>query len=281
MLAALVGCGPDYSPNTYSTAAVQQANKVDQGVVAGFREVAIKADGTVGAVTGGAAGGVLGAQAPGGGVTTALSAIGSTFIGGLVGMTVERTAGDTTAFEYIVRKPNGDLVSVTQKDVTPLAVGLKVLVIEGKQARIVPDYSVPENARASSATGATGKTENKTETKNGGSSAKSNTTDRTNETDQATNGVTATDAPSDTGAAPAQTPQPAAVDTLPASASGEVDSAPVSPSQGSAPQPAATPAPEMTPTQAANPAQADQDGSAPLAAPTQAAPAFSEGEPRP
>src|SRR4051812_31888142 len=60
LLVALSGCGPDYSPNSYSAAAVQQANKVDQGVVAGFREIAIKADGTVGAVTGGAAGGVLG-----------------------------------------------------------------------------------------------------------------------------------------------------------------------------------------------------------------------------
>src|SRR3954452_128681 len=82
LLVALIGCGPDYSPNSYSAAAVQQANKVDQGVVAGFREIAIKADGTIGAVTGGAAGGVLGAQAPDGGVVTALSAIGGTLIGG-------------------------------------------------------------------------------------------------------------------------------------------------------------------------------------------------------
>lgn len=280
MLAALGGCSPDYSPNTYSPAAVQQANKVDQGVIAGFREVAIKSDGTVGAVTGGAAGGVLGAQAPGGGINTALTAIGGTFIGGLVGTTVEHTTGDITAFEYLVRKPNGDLVSVTQKDVTPLAVGLKVLVIEGKQARVVPDYSVPENARAPAVTG---KTENKTETKNGGSSAKSNTTDKANETDQATKGVTATDTAGDTRAAPAQPPQPAAVDTLAIPASGEVDSAPASPSQGSAPQPAATPAPQMTPAQAADPqpAEADQHGSTPLAEPTQAAPAFSEGEPTP
>jgi outer membrane lipoprotein SlyB len=33
-------------------------------------------------------------------------------------------------------------VSVTQKDATPLPIGQKVLVIAGKQARIVPDYTV-------------------------------------------------------------------------------------------------------------------------------------------
>jgi outer membrane lipoprotein SlyB len=305
MLATLVGCGPDYSANTYSTAAVQQANKVEQGVIAGYREVAIRADGTVGAVTGGAAGGVLGAQAAPGGVTTALSAIGGTLIGGLVGTTVEHAAGDTKAFEYLVRKPNGDLVSVTQKDMTPLAVGLKVLVIEGKQARIVADYSVPQDMGAPSAAGATGKTENKadnkTATKDGDASAKSATTDGADKAgaDKAANRVTTTDAPSDTGPAPTQASRPAPIETSPAPASGVVDSAPApqpappqaSPPQEAAPQAAATSASDTTPSapalrQAAppaapqpaapQPAQSDQDGSAPPAASAQE-PASNEG----
>jgi outer membrane lipoprotein SlyB len=142
-LAALAGCTRNYSPNTYSSAAAQQANKVVQGVVAGFRQVEITPDGTVGTVTGGAAGGILGSQAPGGGVTTALSALGGTVVGGLFGTAIEKSAGTTTGFEYLVRKADGELLSVTQKDPTPLAVGQKVLLIEGNQARIVPDYSVP------------------------------------------------------------------------------------------------------------------------------------------
>ena len=56
------GCGPDYSPNTYASSAVQQANKVDQGVLVGVREVGVSASGTAGAVVGGAAGGIAGAQ---------------------------------------------------------------------------------------------------------------------------------------------------------------------------------------------------------------------------
>jgi outer membrane lipoprotein SlyB len=138
---ALAGCAPDYSPNTYDSAAVQQANKVDQGIVIGYREVKISDDGTVGAVTGGAAGGILGAQTDSPTVPTALTALGGTVVGGIVGLTVQHATGDTTGWEYIVRPSKGDLISVTQREPKPIAIGQKVLVIEGKQARIVPDYA--------------------------------------------------------------------------------------------------------------------------------------------
>ncbi|WP_372399593.1 glycine zipper 2TM domain-containing protein [Azospirillum sp. HJ39] len=139
----LAGCSSDYSPNTYASSAVQQANKVEPAVVVGFRQVAISANGTVGAVSGGAAGGILGAQVGSGGMNAALGTVGGTAIGGLLGTAIEHIAGDTTGWEYIVRKSNGDLLSLTQKEPQPLPIGQKVLVITGSQARIVPDYSTP------------------------------------------------------------------------------------------------------------------------------------------
>jgi outer membrane lipoprotein SlyB len=142
LAAGLGGCGDNYSPNTYSTVAVQQVNKVDRGVVVGVRRVDVSAPGVVGAAAGAAAGGAVGSQATGGGVGSALGAVGGALLGGLVGTEVEHAADDTFAYEYIVRKTSGDLLSVTQKDTTPLAIGTKVLVIEGKQARIVTDYTV-------------------------------------------------------------------------------------------------------------------------------------------
>jgi outer membrane lipoprotein SlyB len=141
-VAASVGCKPDYSPNTYAANAVQQANKVEAGVVVGFRQVAISANGTVGAVTGGAAGGILGSQAGAPAFGTALAAVGGTAVGSLVGTGIEHASGDTTGWEYIVRKSNGDLLSVTQREPQPLPIGQKVLVITGNQARVIPDYSV-------------------------------------------------------------------------------------------------------------------------------------------
>jgi outer membrane lipoprotein SlyB len=143
LCAALAACGPSYSPDTYASTAMQQANKVEKGVIVGVRPVAVTAAGTVGAVTGAAAGGVAGAQV-GGGPVGAFSAIGGSLVGGLVGTATEHTVSDTKAFEYIVRKPNNDLISVTQKDDTPLALGQKVLVIAGTQARVVPDYTMEE-----------------------------------------------------------------------------------------------------------------------------------------
>jgi outer membrane lipoprotein SlyB len=140
--ASLTGCGPDYSPDTYTPNAVQQANKVERGVVIGVRQIGVNAAGVVGAATGAAAGSVAGAQAPGGNVGSAFGAIGGGLVGGLLGSSVERAVGDTDAYEYIVRKDNNELVSVTQKDATPLKVGARVLVIAGSQARIVPDYTV-------------------------------------------------------------------------------------------------------------------------------------------
>jgi outer membrane lipoprotein SlyB len=145
---SMTGCSPSYSPNSYASNAAQLANKVDQGIVVGVRAVQISADATLGTGTGGAAGGIAGSQV-GGGVAGAFGALTGSVVGGAVGNVVTHAAGDTTGFEYIVRKTtngdknNGDLMSVTQKDMTPLDIGAHVLIIEGPQARIVADYTVP------------------------------------------------------------------------------------------------------------------------------------------
>ncbi len=150
-IAGIAGCGPDYSPNTYAASAVQQANKVDKGVIVGVRQIDVSAAGVVGATTGAAAGAAVGSNAPGGGLGSAFGAIGGGLLGGIVGSATEHTVGDTSGYEYIVRKLNGDLVSVTQKDSAPMAVGQHVLVIAGSQARIVPDYTVTPDAQPATA----------------------------------------------------------------------------------------------------------------------------------
>lgn len=140
-LLSLAACGPSYAPNTYSPNAMQQAAKVEQAVVVGVRPVRVSASGTVGAATGAAAGAAVGATVPGTDLGRALTGIGGGLVGGAVGTGVEHLGGDARAFEYILRKPNGELVSVTQRDKAPLALGEKVLVIAGPQARVVRDYT--------------------------------------------------------------------------------------------------------------------------------------------
>ena len=142
VLLPLAGCGNGYSPDVYATRAVQQANKVEQGVIVGVRQINISAGGETGAAAGAAAGGVIGAQSPSG-IFSALGGVGGAMIGGLAGSAVEHRIVDTVAHEYVVRVTGkAELISVTQRDERPLAVGQKVLVIAGNQARIVPDYTV-------------------------------------------------------------------------------------------------------------------------------------------
>lgn len=152
------GCSPSYSPDTYASRAVQQANKVEAGVVVGRRAVQISADGSTGAAAGAAAGGVAGTRVGGGDITSAFAGIGGGLIGGLLGAASEKGVGSTDGFEYIVRKPNGEMISVTQRDETPLNIGQKVLVIAGAQARIVPDYTVGDTAAQPGAAPAPGAT---------------------------------------------------------------------------------------------------------------------------
>ena len=129
LLAALSGCGPSQAP---TVVAVQQASTVAQGVIIGLHSVSV----------GAAAGDISGSQAASGPVS-AFTALGGSLVSGIPGSAAEHTTADTMVFEYIVRKANGNLVSVTQKDKAPLAIGQRVLVIAGNQARVVPDPTVP------------------------------------------------------------------------------------------------------------------------------------------
>lgn len=140
LLAGVSGCGPSYSPDAHSATAAQQANKADRGII--VRPVRIGVTGALGTVTRAAAGGTDGAQGGAGPVSAFSSTPGGPLAGRLAGSALEHATADAPACEYIIRKTNGSLVSVTQKDKVPLTVGERVLVIAGNQARVVPDDTV-------------------------------------------------------------------------------------------------------------------------------------------
>jgi outer membrane lipoprotein SlyB len=140
---SLTACSDGYSPNTYAATAAQQQAAVERGVIIGVRQVLISPDGTIGAASGGAAGGVAGAQLPGSNLATAFGAIGGTLVGGISGAAAQKAIGDTKAWEYIVQESGDKLVSITQTSKTALPIGQHVLVIaSSEQARIVPDYTI-------------------------------------------------------------------------------------------------------------------------------------------
>jgi outer membrane lipoprotein SlyB len=143
-LTLLAGCAPSLTPDIYATRAVQQANRVEQGVVVQVRRVRVEAEGSTGAAAGAGIGAAAGGAATvGNSFVRTLGAIGGGVVGGLVGSATERVAGDTPAHEYIVRRGDGVLLAVTQQDAVPLALGQRVLVITGSQARVIPDETLP------------------------------------------------------------------------------------------------------------------------------------------
>ncbi|MCW2238262.1 outer membrane lipoprotein [Azospirillum canadense] len=243
----LAGCTPNYSPNTYAATATQQANKVERAVVVGFRQVAISTNGTVGAVTGGAAGGVLGSQAGAIGMNAALGAVTGTALGGLLGTSIEHVTGDTTGWEYIVRKPDGELLSLTQKEERPLAVGQKVLVITGSQARIVPDYATETDpAPAKDKPKADEKTDQKPKSEEPAKAdeAKPDAAAESNAADS--KAVEAKELPPPATPAPAATAEPAPA-AEPAVKSGPIS---IAPPAASPPAPVPAPAADAAPVQA-------------------------------
>jgi len=155
LLLLLAGCTPSLAPDIYATRAVQQANRVEQGIVVQARRVRVEADGTTGAAAGAGIGAAAGGAATvGNSFARTLGAIGGGVVGGLVGSATERATGDTTAHEYIVRRGDGVLLSVTQRDAVPLALGQRVLVITGAQARVIPDETMPPESPESAAASA-------------------------------------------------------------------------------------------------------------------------------
>jgi outer membrane lipoprotein SlyB len=251
VLAALAACGPDFSPNTYSSTAVQQANKVEPGVVVGVRRIDIATAGTTGAVAGAAAGGIAGAAVPESGVGSALTALGGGLVGGFLGNTVDRKINDTFGYEYIVRKSNGDMLSVTQKDEAPLAIGTHVLLIAGNQARIVIDYTVPIEVEK-----ATDKTAAKADPKPEPASGKPAVAVPAPpaEPPAASAGSAAKVEP--TAAMPAveiEPLSPAATVPDPASGADKAAAAPAPPAQAAAPAPAAPTKSDAAPSEAAAP----------------------------
>lgn len=139
LIATVSGCAKPYSPNVYSPGGMQQANKVERAIVQNVREVDVNDPSLgLGTAAGAAAGGIAGSQIGKGGGNAA-AVLGGVLIGGAIGWLIDQDANATTAYEYILEKNNGDLITLAQKQEQPFAVGDHVFILYGVQARVIPD----------------------------------------------------------------------------------------------------------------------------------------------
>ncbi len=144
----LSGCTSNIDSNYYQTSDTQQVAIVKHGTVVSASAVKVSDSGPsntlIGTLAGGAAGAVAGSTV-GQGSGSLLMGIGGAVLGGLAGSKAEEALSSQTATQYIVQLTDGSTVSVTQGG-TPLAVGTKVLLLEGNPARLVVDTTVSTSA---------------------------------------------------------------------------------------------------------------------------------------
>jgi outer membrane lipoprotein SlyB len=130
------GCASSMSGNAYSRDQARQLQTVKQGTVVGVRSVQIEGTKSgLGTIAGGVLGGALGsAIGEGSGQIIGIAAGG---VGGAVaGSAVEEGVTRQNGLEISVKLDSGETVAIVQAADVPFAVGDRVKVIQGAEARV-------------------------------------------------------------------------------------------------------------------------------------------------
>ncbi|GLS05301.1 hypothetical protein GCM10007860_24510 [Chitiniphilus shinanonensis] len=135
----LGGCATSDSANVYKRSQMRTAATVQSGVVEQVREVRMEDSTGVGAVAGGAIGGIAAAGNIGGGNGQIVSGIIGSIIGGLLGNKIEESVMSKQALEVTVLLDNGQRMVVVQEADQPIIARQRVnLISDGQTTRVVP-----------------------------------------------------------------------------------------------------------------------------------------------
>ena len=138
------GCARQISPDVHAGRTAGETLRTYEAVIESARIVQIQESDTLegnktGQLLGGLAGGVAGARF-GDGLGRALAIAGGAIAGAFIGAFAEQEVKRQEAAEYIVRTPEGDLLTIVQGTQPFLGVGQRVFVQESRRGRgrIVP-----------------------------------------------------------------------------------------------------------------------------------------------
>lgn len=134
----LSACANNLSSSSYTGQQVNTASRVAYGTIIQKRTVTINNSTGVGGLAGAAAGGVAGSAIGGSSRANIVSGIGGALVGGLLGHAVEKGIRTQQGYAYIIRTNRSGTISVTQTKDNNLPVGMRVMVVYGKQVRVVP-----------------------------------------------------------------------------------------------------------------------------------------------
>lgn len=133
--------GNDYSSSTYQGKHVQQSQTVTEGIVRSIRQVKIQDDPGIAAQTAGAGIGALGVIAISNGMASnpylqGIGVIAAALGGGAVGKQVANKLYETNGYEITIQLKNGQLINLTQADISGFGLGDSVFVSRANDGTI-------------------------------------------------------------------------------------------------------------------------------------------------
>jgi outer membrane lipoprotein SlyB len=142
LITFLTACGIGNTNTTYSRGQIGRQGSTSVGRIVSMTQIDVAGTNsgigtTVGALAGGIAGGALTSpshgwyrHSRGRRAVGTLGALGGAVVGGIAGSLAEKALTKDTAFEFLVEKPNGAVVSIVQTNELGLREGDKVILID-------------------------------------------------------------------------------------------------------------------------------------------------------
>lgn len=133
----LCGCQADIDSNQYSAASTGRASAASPCTVINVRQVKVKTDNELGTIIGGAAGGIAGYSIGSGKTAHLLGGLGGAVLGGIAGDATQGALSSQSAYEYVVKLDNGQIMTLTQGSDALLAPGQKCMMLFGNPSRLI------------------------------------------------------------------------------------------------------------------------------------------------
>ncbi len=120
---ALTACGIGDTNTTYERAEIGAQGRVEYGKIVDILPIAVAGTSDVGTLSGAVAGGAAGSMIGGNTAVNVIGAVGGAVLGGVVGGATEKAITKDTAYEFLVKKSTGAVVSVVQSNELHLRIG--------------------------------------------------------------------------------------------------------------------------------------------------------------
>ncbi len=126
VVCGLTACGIGNTNTTYERQDIGAQGQVETGIIVDMLLIQTAGTSGVGTLAGGVAGAAAGSMIGGNTAVNIIGGVGGALLGGMAGNATEKALTKDTAYEFIVEKPNGTMISVVQSNEMNLRPGDRV-----------------------------------------------------------------------------------------------------------------------------------------------------------